>query len=94
MADIVPIKDGHDQERPALDSLIETLQAQLLWIADRNFCTLKFLSAIANRRAALIIRQQQQLHGTQRGRLRKIGRTETEDGTTIGESAGRSVASN
>ena len=77
MADIVPIEDGHAQERSALEAIIETLQAQQLWIADRNFCTLKLLYSVANRRAAFVIRQHHQLHGTQRGRLRKIGRTQT-----------------
>ena len=77
VCDIVPIEDGHAQERSALDDIIETLRAQQLWIADRNFCTLKFLYAIAAHRATFVIRQHQQLHGTERGRLRKIGRTET-----------------
>jgi hypothetical protein len=77
VADIVPIEDGHAQERSALDSIIETLQAQQLWIADRNFCTLKFLYASANRRAAFVVRQHQQLQGTPRGPLRKIGKTDT-----------------
>ena len=56
VADIVPIEDGHAQEHSALDSLIETLQDKQLWIAGRNFCTLKFLYATANRQAAFVIR--------------------------------------
>ena len=56
VADIVPIEDGHAQERSALDAIIETLQAQQLWIADRNFCTLKLRYSIENRRAAFVIR--------------------------------------
>ena len=56
VADIVPIEDGHAQEHSALDSLIETLQDKQLWIAGRNFCTLKFLYATANRQVAFVIR--------------------------------------
>ena len=72
-----PIEDGHAQERTGLDAVIATLQNNQLWIADRNFCTLKLLYAIVAARSVFAIRQHGLLHGTVQGKLRKIGRTDT-----------------
>lgn len=58
--------DGHAQERSLLDEVLATVRPQDLWIADRNFCTLKFLGEIADHKAFFLIRQ----HGTLKGRLR------------------------
>jgi IS4 transposase len=70
-------EDGHAQERSLLDATLQRIRANDLWIADRNFCTLKFLFGIARRRAYFLIRQ----HGTVKGRLvgrrRKVGRCST-----------------
>ena len=77
VCDFVPIEDAYRQERSGLDEVIATLQRRQLWIADRNFCTLKFLYAIAGKGGAFVIRQHSQLHGVEQGRLRKIGETET-----------------
>ena len=77
VADVFAIEDGHAQERSALDEVIETLEKRQLWIADRNFCTLKFLYAVAAQGAAFVIRQHGQVHGSEQGELKKIGETET-----------------
>jgi IS4 transposase len=77
VADVFAIEDGHAQERSALDDVIQTLEARQLWIADRNFCTLKFLYSIAAKCGAFVIRQHGQVHGTEQGKLKKIGETET-----------------
>lgn len=77
VADILAIEDGHAQERSALDEVIKTLETRQLWLADRNFCTLKFMYAIAAKGGAFVIRQHGQLHGTEQGQLKKIGETET-----------------
>ena len=61
VADMIPIEDGHAQERSALDAVLDTILASQLWIADRNFCTLKFCYAIASRRSSFIVRQHHQL---------------------------------
>lgn len=70
-------EDGHAQERSLLDATLQSVRANDLWIADRNFCTLKFLLGIARRLGYFLIRQ----HGTVKGRLvgrrRKIGRCPT-----------------
>ena len=70
-------EDGHAQERSLLDEVLLCVKAKDLWIADRNFCTLKFLFGIDDRGACFVIRQHGQLKGTLIGRKRKIGRSET-----------------
>jgi hypothetical protein len=68
---------GHAQERSLLDDVLGVVAPKDLWIADRNFCTLKFLFRIHKAKAAFVIRQ----HGTVEGRLlgkkKYIGRSDT-----------------
>jgi IS4 transposase len=70
-------EDGHAQERSLLEAVLQSVRAQDLWIADRNFGTFPFLFGIAQRAGYFLIRQ----HGTVKGRLlgrrRKIGRGPT-----------------
>jgi hypothetical protein len=77
ITDVFLAPDGHAQERSLLDEILPAVRARDLWIADSNFCTLKFLFGLKEARAAFVIRQ----HGTVKGRLlgerRKGGRTET-----------------
>ncbi len=61
VVDVFPCEDGHAQERSMLPQVLEQVQPQQLWIADRNFCTSDFLSQIAQRQAYFIIREHQQL---------------------------------
>jgi IS4 transposase len=77
IADLFPIEDGHAQERSALDEVIETIERQDLWIADRNFCTLKLMYAIDGRGAKFVIRKHQQLKGQAIGPRRYMGKTDT-----------------
>jgi len=75
--DCFPIEDGHAQERSALDEVLKTVGKRQLWVADRNFCTLKFLYGIATAGSAFLVRQHGQLTGKPVGKLRKVGKTET-----------------
>jgi hypothetical protein len=77
VADFFAMEDAYSQERSGLDDVIETLERKQLWLADRNFCTLKFLYAIAAKCGAFVIRQHNQLHGIEKGKLRKVGESET-----------------
>jgi hypothetical protein len=70
-------EDGHAQERSLLDEVLQAVCERDLWIADRNFCTLKFLLGIQARKAAFLIRQHGQLEGDLIGRRRRVGRGET-----------------
>lgn len=58
--------DGHAQERSLLDEVLAVVQPDDVWIADRQFCTLKFLASIATKQGFFVIRQ----HGTLKGQLR------------------------
>ena len=75
--DFIPIEDAYAQELSGLDAVIETLASKDLWLADRNFCTLKFFYSIAAKSGCFVIRQHSKLHGTEKGKLRKIGQSET-----------------
>jgi len=78
MIDVFPCEDGHAQERSLLPQVLPTVQANDLWIADRNFCTTGFLFGIAKRNAKFIIRQHRQtLRWKLLGTRRKIGRCAT-----------------
>ena len=77
VCDFFPIEDGHAQELSALDQVIETLERKQLWIADRNFCTLKFLYIIARKSGCFVIRQHGKLKGEECGKLKRVGKTET-----------------
>jgi len=69
--------DGHAQERSLLDEVLATIQANELWIADRNFCTLKFLSEIGNKAAFFLIRQHGAIQGSLKGKRRYVGESST-----------------
>ena len=77
VCDFFAIEDAYAQERSGLDDVIATLEKNQLWLADRNFCTLKFLYAIAAKSGVFVIRLHGKLHGTEKGKLRKIGESET-----------------
>jgi IS4 transposase len=69
--------DGHAQERSLLDDVLQTVRAKDLWIADRNFCTLKFLFEIVDKQAFFLIRQHGTIQGRLQGERRFIGESST-----------------
>jgi len=77
VTDIFLNQDGHAQERTMLPSILETIQARQVWIADRNFCTRQFLSGIAQKDSYFIIRQHKSLPVKEISPLEKIGASET-----------------
>lgn len=74
---VVPEEDGQAQERSRLPELLQQVRRDELWIADRNFCTIRFLLGIAGRRAAFLIRQHGQLKGAPLGPRQSKGRCAT-----------------
>jgi hypothetical protein len=70
MADVFPCEDAYAQERTLLPQVLQTVETDDAWIADRNFCTNDFLFALANKGACFIIRQ----HGSTLPGKRLIGR--------------------
>lgn len=78
ICDVVPCEDAHAQERSLLDPILDTIQPDDLWIADRNFCTAKFLFGIATRLGYFVIRQHGGSFGwTEVDKRRNAGRVET-----------------
>jgi hypothetical protein len=65
ITDILLTEDGQAQERSLLPEVLPLVGHRDLWIADRNFCTFRFLFGIAARGACFAIRQ----HGTVQGQL-------------------------
>lgn len=77
VVDVLPCEDGHASERSLLPELLETVAAEDLWIADRHFCTLRFLSGIVARGGKFIIRQHGNLPYTLQGQRKRVGETQT-----------------
>jgi hypothetical protein len=70
-------EDGHAQERSLLDATLHSVVERDLWLADRNFCTFKFLFGIAARLGFFLIRQHGNVKGTLLGKRRSHGRGQT-----------------
>jgi IS4 transposase len=76
--DAFPYEDAHAQERRLLVDVLDAMQADEVWIADRNFCTSSFLFQTAANQAYFVVRQ----HATNVrweavGQRRRVGRVET-----------------
>jgi hypothetical protein len=77
-SDVICCEDGHTQERKLLDLIWSMVEERDLWIADRNFCTTKFLFGLAARKACFIIRQHAStLRWKRETKRRRAGRTKT-----------------
>jgi hypothetical protein len=75
--DVFPCEDGHAQERSLFDEVLPTVEEDDVWIADRNFCTLKFLFGIAAQKGYFIIRQHQSLPWHATDDFRTVGQIDT-----------------
>lgn len=75
--DVFPCTDGHAQERALLGPVVETAEAGDLWLADRNFCVLAFLSGLHARGAAFIIRHHANLNVKPLSKIRCVGTSST-----------------
>ena len=88
--DMIPCEDGHAQERSLLNQVLERVAVNDFWIADRNFCTVSFLTGIATRQGFFGIRQHGNFPIASHGSLRSCGRCPTgevfeQDVTFLGE---------
>ncbi|MEM8673016.1 MAG: transposase [Cyanobacteria bacterium P01_G01_bin.67] len=73
---VFPCEDGHAQERSLLPKVLTTVEADDVWIADRNFCTLNFLAGIAAKQAYFIIREHKCLPWHSTDKFRSLGSIE------------------
>jgi hypothetical protein len=56
VVDVLLCEDGHAQERSLFPELLSQVEADDVWIADRNFCTADYLQGIADRQGYFVIR--------------------------------------
>lgn len=75
--DVFLTPDGHASERSLLDDVLQMVQERDVWMADRNFCTLKFLFEIARKCGFFIVRQHGTVRGQLKGRRRFVGEGST-----------------
>jgi IS4 transposase len=57
VTEIVPCEDAHTQERALIGQVLPRVQADDVWIEDRNFCTVDFLQGVKERRAFFVARR-------------------------------------
>lgn len=69
-------EDAHAQERSLIHKVLTTIEEDDVWLADRNFCTLNFLSGIVARKGYFIIREHQCFPWYDASEFRQIGSVE------------------
>jgi hypothetical protein len=75
ITDVFLHEDGHAQERRLLTQVLQHVEADQLWIEDRNFCTLGLMFGMARRSAVFVVRQHGQLQGELLSRATRQGTT-------------------
>jgi hypothetical protein len=74
---IVLCEDGHTQERALVGPILDAVEKDTLWVADRNFCFQRFLLGIAKKLGFFVIREHANLNYKTASKLRHRGRSET-----------------
>jgi Transposase DDE domain len=78
ITDLVLCQDAYTQERVLLKDILPRVEPKDLWLADRNFCTTKFVFGVSARRGHFLIRQHRvNLPCKPLGKLKKCGKTAT-----------------
>ena len=75
--DLIPCEDAYTQERALLEQVLPGVEPNDVWVADRNFCTPKFLIGIDKRHGFFAIREHGQLNIRYLTPLRVVGRSKT-----------------
>lgn len=75
--DLIACEDAYTQERALLEQVLPQVEANDVWVADRNFCTPKFLTGIARRGGFFVIREHSQLNIRTLTELQEVGRCST-----------------
>jgi hypothetical protein len=79
VTNIILCEDGHAQERSLVDPILDLVQKNSLWVADRNFCFQRFLLGIAKRLGFFIIREHAGLNYKVASKLRRRGKSDSGD---------------
>ncbi len=78
VTDLVLCEDAYTQERALVNHILPRVQANDVWVADRNFCTSRFAFGIRSSGAFFVVRQHgKNLPCRRIGKLTKRGSTET-----------------
>jgi hypothetical protein len=78
VTDVVLCEDAYTQERALLTHILPRVQAKDLFIADRNFCTTRFVFGLHHHDALVLLRQHRRtLPCRPLGKRRPCGQTET-----------------
>jgi IS4 transposase len=78
VTDVVLCEDAYTQERALLTQILPRVNAKDLFVADRNFCTTRFVFGIQEGKAFVLVRQHRQnLPCQPLDKLKKVGKTET-----------------
>jgi hypothetical protein len=78
VTDVVLCEDAYTQERALVTQILPRVEARDLFVADRNFCTTRFVFGVSAAGAAAIVRQHRRtLPCRALDRLRRCGATET-----------------
>lgn len=79
ITDVIPCEDAYTQERALLDQALTTIVGNDCVIADRNFCTTKFLFGIARLLGYFIVRQHaSNLQWKPIGKIRNAGKDDSD----------------
>lgn len=76
VSDVICCEDGHAHERSLIDRVVPLVQANEVWIADRNFSTTDFLEGVSQRGSCFVIRR----HGNLRIQAQSAFGPEVETG--------------
>lgn len=78
VTDLVLCEDAYTQERALLVQLLPRVQANDLWVADRNFCTSRFVFGVAEKQGFFVVRQHaSNLSWKAVSKLKYCGQTDT-----------------
>lgn len=78
VTDLVLCEDAYTQERVLLREMLPRVRPGDLWLADRNFCTSRFVFAMRKQRGRFLVRQHRSnLAWKALGKLQRCGQTET-----------------
>jgi IS4 transposase len=78
VTDVVLCEDAYTQERTLLTRILPRVEADDLLVADRNFCTTRFVFGIHRRKAFVIVRQHRlNLPCEPLGESKEVGKTKT-----------------
>ena len=92
---MIPCEDGHAQERSLTWEILQLVEANDVWVADRNFCTAALLFGVAIRGGFFVIRHHANMKLVSSGTRHQRGRTDTgevsEESVTIEDADGNKL---